>query len=283
MNLKDKIHTIRGKQVMLDRDLAELYEVETRRLNEQVKRNKDRFPEDFMFQLNPEEFEELRMILRSQIATSKETRGGRQYLPYAFTEQGVAMLSGVLNSKKAVEVNIMIMRAFVEMRHFIQNNADIFQKFQQIDQKLSTHDEQLNQVFKAIESKQLTPSQGIFYDGQIYDAHKFITDLIKSAKNSITLIDNYISEETLTLLSNKKENVKITIYTKDITERLKLAKDRFNQQYKNLELKEFTKSHDRFLMIDNQTYLIGASLKDAGKRWFAFSRLSISPGNLLIQ
>ena len=277
MNLKDNIHTIRDKQVMLDRDLAELYGVETRILNKAVKRNRNRFPEDFCFYLTLEEYHDLMF----HFGTSRW--GGTRKPPLAFTEYGVAALSGILKSGKAAEANIKIIRAFIEMRKFMRENANIFQKFQQIDQKLLTHDENFNQIFKAMESKQLTPNQGIFFDGHVYDAHKFITDLIKSANNSITLFDNYINEDTLTLFSNKKENVKITIYTKDITEKLRLAEKRFNQQHKNLEIEEFTRSHDRFLIIDNQVYHIGASLKDAGKRWFAFSRLNISFENLQIQ
>ena len=258
---------------MLDRDLAELYGVETKRLNEQVKRNIDRFPEDFMFQLNEYEYELFKSTLRSQIATSKERRGGRQYLPLAFTEQGVAMLSGVLKSKKAVEVNIRIMRTFVEIRYFIKNNANIFQKFQQIDQKFLVYDEHFNEIFKAIESKQLTPNQGIFFDGQIYDAYKFIKDLVNSAKESIVLIDNYVNEDTLTILCNK--NVNIKIYTREINKELSFAKDKFNQQYGNLEVVEFNKSHDRFLIIDGVVYHIGASIKDVGKKWFAFSKMNL--------
>ena len=273
MNLKDKIHTIRDKQVMLDRDLAELYNIETRVLKQSVNRNLKRFPKDFLFSLTDIEIE---FLVSQNVIPSNKHLGGAK--PYAFTEQGVAMLSSALSSEKAIEINIRIMRAFVEMRHFIQNNANIFQKFQQIDQKLLTHDENFNEIFKAMESKQLTPDQGIFFDGQIYDAYKFIKGLVNSAKESIVLIDNYINEETLTILCNK--NVEIRIYTKEITEELKLAEEKFNQQHKNLEIIKFNKSHDRFLIIDNQTYHIGASLKDAGKRWFAFSRLNISLENL---
>ena len=254
---------------MLDRDLAELYGVEVKHLNRQVRRNIKRFPEEFCFQVEKKEFQNL----KCHFGTSRW--GGRRKPPIAFTEYGVAALSGVLKGERAIEVNIKIIRAFVEMRHFIQNNANIFQKFQQIDQKLLTHDENFNQIFKAIESKQLTRTQGIFYDGQIYDAYKFIKDLVNSANESIILIDNYINEDTLTLLSNKNKNVKIKIYTKKITKELKLAQDKFNQQYGNLEISQFTRSHDRFLIIDNQTYHIGSSLKDAGKKWFAFSKMNL--------
>ncbi|MFP4656869.1 MAG: ORF6N domain-containing protein, partial [Candidatus Woesearchaeota archaeon] len=268
---------------MLDRDLAELYGVETRTLNQAVKRNKERFPERYMFQLDEEEMKYLDSPdnnLKSQSVTSRW--GGTRKLAYVFTEQGVSMLSAVLKSKKAVDISIRIIDAFVEMRHYIQNNANVFNKFEQIDQKLLSHDNQLNQIFKAIESKQLTPNQGIFYDGQIFDAYRFISNLIEKAESKIILIDNYINEDTLTMLSKKKKEVKATIYTREITSKTKLAEKRFNQQYGNLKMIQFNKSHDRFLIIDNQIYHIGASLKDAGKRWFAFSKIE-RPGLELLE
>ena len=268
MNFKDKIYTIRNKQVMLDRDLAELYGVDTKVLNQAVKRNKERFPADFMFELTRLEYNE---ILRSQIVTSNH--GGRRYLPLIFTEHGVVMLASILKSNIAIEVSIKIIKTFIQMRHFLQENASIFQRLDRVELKQLEHDKHFNQIFKAIEQKKLTPSQGIFYDGQLFDAHTFVVDLIKKAKSKIILIDNYVDETTLTLLSNKGDKVKVIIYTKEITKQLDLAKNKFNQQYNNLEIKEFTKSHDRFLIIDNQTYHIGASLKDAGKKWFAFSKI----------
>lgn len=267
--IRAKIHTIRGKQVMLDSDIANFYGIETKKLNQAVKRNKDRFPKRYMFQLNNNEFE----YLRSQNVTANMNITKKRFFPYAFTEQGVAMLSSVLKNKKAIIISIQIIDAFIAMRHFLLENKSIFQKFQQIDQKLIEHDTSLNKIFKAIESKQLTPHQGIFYEGQIYDAHKFIVDLIKSAKKEIILIDNFIDESILTLLSNKNKDVIITIYTREISDKLELAKDKFNKQYNNLEIKQFNKSHDRFLIIDNQTYHIGASLKDIGKKWFCFSKI----------
>ena len=302
MDLKDKIHTIRNKQVILDRDLAGLYGVETKALNQAVKRNKDRFPKNYMFQLNGRELEDCReskinseQDWKSQNVTSNDgvnfkkenlksqnvtsSWGGIRKKPYAFTEQGVSMLSAVLKSKTAIEISIKIIDAFVEMRHFIQNNANIFQKFQQIDQKFLVYDEHFNEIFKAIESKQLTPSHGIFFDGQIYDAYKFIKDLVNSAKESITLIDNYVNEDTLMILCN--ENVKIRVYTRKISKELSFAKNKFNQQYGNLEVVEFDKSHDRFLIIDDVVYHIGASLKDVGKKWFAFSKMNMKFENIL--
>jgi len=266
MELKDKIHTIRGRHVMLDSDLAELYGVEAKRLNEQVKRNSERFPEQFMFQLTPDE------ILRSQIATSS-SHGGRRYVPYAFTEQGIAMLSAVLRSKIAVEVSIRIINAFVEMRKYMVSNAKVFSHFDYINRKLIEHDNQIECIFKAIEDQSIKPKKGIFFDGQVFDAHKFASDLIRTAKESIILIDNYVDESTLAMLSKKKEQATITIYTKNITKQLQQDVKKFNRQYKGLTLKHLSKSHDRFMIIDNkEVYHIGASLKDLGKKWFAFSR-----------
>ncbi len=280
ISLKEKIYIIRGKQVMLDRDLAELYGVETRYLNKAVKRNKERFLEKFCFQLTQEELQSWLFQFGTSNTSTLENnipssiKMGLRKLPYVFTEQGVAMLSGVLRSKKAIGVSINIMEAFVAMRHFLQENASVFQRLNRIELKQIEYDKNFNKIFNAIEQKQLTPSQGVFYDGQLYDAHTFVVDLMKSAQKEIILIDNYVSEDTLTLLSHKKSEVKVSIYTKEITQKLQLAQTKFNEQYKHLEIIKFTKSHDRFLIIDKTIYHIGASLKDLGKKWFAFSKLS---------
>ena len=270
INIKDKIYNIRGKQVMLDHDLAELYSVKLKRLNEQVKRNIERFPEEFMFQLTEEEYNSL----RSQFATLETGRGKhKKYLPFVFTEQGVAMLTTVLNSDKAVKTSINIMKAFVAMRTFLVHNKDLFNKVSIIESKVLEHDDKINNIFNVLEKESL-PKKGIFFDGQVFDAYKFITDLIKSADKNIILIDNYIDESVLALLSNKKKSVKVKVYTKNITEALKQAISKFNEQYKGLEIKHFNKSHDRFLIIDEELYHIGASLKDLGKKWFGFSKMN---------
>ena len=263
---------------MLDSDLAELYGVEVRSLNQAVKRNTERFPEDFMFQLtNIEHFS-----LRSQFVTLKTAKGThRKYLPYVFTEQGVAMLSSVLRSKKAVEVNVLIMRAFVEMRRFLVNNATVFEQFHRIDKKFLEHDENFNKLFDALEQKKLTPSQGIFFNGQVFDAFVFISKLIKTARSRIVLIDNYVDEDTLQLFSDKKNKVSVKIHTKNINQKLLLAKEKFNLQHGGLVITAFEDSHDRFIIIDDEVYHIGASLKDLGKRWFAFSRLGLAPEVIL--
>ena len=290
--IQNKIYTIRGKQVMLDEDLAHIYNVETKYLNRAVKRNIERFPDYFRFQLTEEEYE----ILRFQFGTSKisksvgqlisqstapEKRGGRRYLPFVFTEQGVSMLSAVLHSETAIQVSIKIMNAFVEMRKFLLANATIFQKFEYIDKKLLKYDEKFEKIFKAIESKEIKPKQGIFFDGQIFDAYLFVADLIKKTKKSITLIDNYIDETVLTLfIKNKK--IKISIYTKNISKQLKLDLDKYNAQYKPIEIKKFNSAHDRFLIIDEKDiYHIGASLKDLGKKWFAFSKFDMDAIEIL--
>ncbi|MFA6788446.1 MAG: ORF6N domain-containing protein [Arcobacteraceae bacterium] len=275
--LQGKIHTIRGLQVMLDRDLAELYQVETRRLNEQVKRNIERFPEEFMFQLSKEEFENW----KSQFATSMDKMGLRK-VPYAFTEQGVSMLASVLKSKTAIDISIKIIKAFVNMRKFISNNAFIFQRLDFLEQKQFHTDEKIEQILSAIEDKSIKPQQGIFYDGQVFDAYSFVSQIIKKAKSTITLIDNYCDETTLTHLSKANSKVKITLLTKNISNQLKLDIDKYNTQYKNLEVKEFKSSHDRFLILDEkEIYHIGASLKDLGKKWFAFSKIEIEALEIL--
>lgn len=297
--IKTKIYTIRGLQVMLDSDLAELYDVESKRLNEQVKRNSDRFPPNFMFQLTEEEYQNLIFqngtlsegdSLRSQFATSSwvsqnaapNQHGGRRYLPYVFTEQGVAMLSAVLRSQTAVQMSIHIINAFVEMRRFISNNALIFQRLDSLEQKQFKTDDKVEAILNAIEDKSIKPKQGIFYDGQVYDAYIFVSDLIKSANESIILIDNYVDDTVLTLLSKREAKVKATIYTKNITKQIELDLQKYNAQYPNIELKKFDSSHDRFLIIDaKEVYHIGASLKDLGKKWFAFSKFDMGVLNIL--
>jgi len=270
-DIQDKIFTIRNIQVILDRDLAALYQVETKVFNQAVKRNIKRFPENFRFQLTKEELE----ILRSQIVTFKENLNTK-YLPYVFTEQGVSMLSAVLKSDIAIEISIKIIESFVNMRKIISSNTLVYQRFERVEQRLSTHDEYFEKIFKAIEDKSIKPQQGIFYDGQIFDAYAFVANLVKSAKVSILLVDNYVNETTLTILS-KNQDINTTIYTSKISKQLKLDIEKYNQQYKKIEIKKFNLSHDRFLIIDRkEVYHFGASLKDLGKRWFAVSKMDIN-------
>ena len=276
------IRVIRGQQVMLDRDLAELYGVETKVLNQAVKRNLGRFPDDFRFQLTKEE------CSRSQFVTLNEGRGSNiKYLPYAFTEQGVAMLSGVLKSPTAVEVNIRIMRAFVSMRHFMVNNAAVFQRLETIEfnqlesnkvqAKILAHqevqDHRIDEIFRRLDEGMYKPKQGIFFDNQICDAYSFVSELVKSAKQRLILIDNYVDETVLTLLDKRGENVSATIYTLQVSRQFRLDVDRHNSQYPPIEVDVFRRSHDRFLCIDDTVYHVGASIKDLGKKWFAFSKM----------
>ncbi|MDP3917689.1 MAG: ORF6N domain-containing protein [Candidatus Woesebacteria bacterium] len=274
ITIRDKIYAIRNLQVMLDEDLAVLYKVSTKRLNEQLKRNFDRFPREFCFQLEELELENL----RSQFATSKSW-GGRRYLPYVFTEQGVAMLSAVLKSKTAIKVSIQIMNAFVQMRKYINENYQLHQKVIDIERKQIIYgiktDKKFNQIFKAITSNERIPKQKIFFEGQTFDAHKFISNIIRSAKNEIILIDNFIDDVTLSLFSKRKNKVKVIIYCKNITKELLIDLEKFNSQHSSVEIKEFKLSHDRFLIIDQKKiYHFGASLKDLGKKWFAVSRFN---------
>ena len=266
--IQNKIFTLRDLQVMLDADFAELYGVQTKQLNKAVNRNLDRFPEGFRFQLTQQEFDNLRF----HFGTSSE-HGGRRYLPFAFTEQGVSMLSAVLRSTTAVQVSIKIIETFVSMRRFITQNAGIFDRFERIEQRLSIHDENFNKIFDAIEDKSIKPKQGIFYDGQIFDAYVFVSELIKSAKKNIVLFDNYVDESVLMLLSKRVSTCQVNIYTKTISKQLELDLQKHNAQYPHAEIKKFNLSYDRFLLIDDEVYHIGASLKDLGKKWFAFSKM----------
>lgn len=276
--IRNLIYTIRGKQVMLDSDLATLYQVETKILNKAVKRNLDRFPEKFCFQLTDEESD----FLRFQIGTSNVGRGGRRYLPYVFCEQGIAMLSAVLRSDVAVKVSIEIMDAFVEMRRMLISNASLFHRLDNIELKQLQADQKIEQIFKALESDKLHSEKGIFYNGQVFDAYAFVSDIVRSAKSSIILLDNYVDDTVLTLLGKRRDNITATIYTKSISNQLRLDIQRYNSQYAPIEVKSFSDAHDRFMIIDDaELYHIGASLKDLGKKWFAFSRMDIEVGRML--
>lgn len=275
LEIRNMIHVVRGQQIILDSDLALLYEVETKRLNERVKRNSNRFPENFCFQLTRKEFDDL----RSQFATSSEY-GGRRYLPYAFTEQGIAMLSAVLNSDTAVEVSIRIMNSFVAMRRFIASNGLMFEhlnaiELRQIEYQKKT-DERFDEVFEYI-SGHSEPEQKIFFEGQIYDAFELLTSLVKKAKKEIVLVDGYVDLGTLNILAKKQKGVKADLYTFKNTKLTKGDIDKFNAQYPDLTLKYMNIFHDRFIILDKKEgYLIGASLKDAGKKCFGVTKLQDS-------
>lgn len=246
--------------------------------NQAVKRNKERFLGEFMFQLNENELN----ILKSQIVMSNEDRMGLRRPPYAFTEQGVAMLSAVLRSETAVKVSIQIINAFVTMRRFIAANAQIFQRLDMLETKQLETDNKIDHVLNAIESKEIQLKQGIFFDGQIFDAYQFVSDLIRTAQNTILIIDNYVDDTVLIHLRKRNNGVKVTILTKTIPRELALDVKKFNEQYPPIKIKKFKNSHDRFLIIDNTTvYHFGASLKDLGKKWFAFSKMDIGAVEML--
>jgi len=270
-----RIFTLRDVHVLLDSHLAELYQVETKVLNKAVKRNTARFPTSFCFQLTAEEWANLRF----QFGTSSAAHGGRRYLPFVFTEQGVAMLSAMLHSDIAVEVSIRVMNAFVEMRKILLNNAHLFQKVEQIEIRQIKHiaesDQKFNQIFHALESHGSgPPHQGIFYNGQIFDAYTFAASLIKQAKASLILVDNYVDESVLLMFSKRRPTVSATIYTKKISRQLELDLQKHNAQYPPIEIKTIARCHDRFLILDGRDlYHIGASLKDLGKQCFAFSKM----------
>ncbi|MFP4547887.1 MAG: ORF6N domain-containing protein [Fidelibacterota bacterium] len=276
-SIENLINTIRNKQVMIDRDLAELYAVETKRLNEQVKRNIDRFPNEFRFQLDNDEKNEL-VANCDRFEKLKHSSVN----PYAFTEQGVAMLASVLRSDIAVKVSIQIINAFVNMRRFLVKNANVFQRLDSLELRQLKTDNKIEKVLQAIDNKKLIPMQGIFFDGQVFDAFNFISDLIRSAKTSIVLIDNYIDDSVIANFANKQKRVKIKILTNRITKPVKIAVKKFNDQYGNMTIHNLKQSHDRFMIIDNdKVYHIGASLKDLGKKWFAFSKISENSVELL--
>ena len=315
MPIENLIHIIRGQQTMLDSDLAKLYGVETRALNQAVKRNIERFPADFMFQLTKEEAENL----RSQIATSssrsqnvilnvdsenlklqKEISNSRsqiaalkkghniKYLPYAFTENGVAMLSSVLRSKTAIEVNIRIMRAFTAMRSFMMSNAVIFQRLETVEHNyllvnryLSEHDRKFEEILSRLDEKEAEPIEGFFYEGQIFDAYTLISDLVRKAHTRVMLIDNYVDDRVLKTLDKRKDGVSATVFTNPRNSQINLDIKKHNAQYPEINLRHCSNVHDRFLIIDDKVYFIGGSIKDLGKKIVAFSQMHQSPDDIL--
>lgn len=275
--IKDMIYTVRDQQVMLDSDLAKLYGVETKALNQAVSRNPKRFPERFCFRTTREEAEGL----RSQIVTLHPELGERdtwwRYMPRVFTEQGVSMLSAVLRSDTAIDVSVRIMDAFVEMRHFIASNATMFEQIRtvelrQLEYQKST-DERFERVFDYMETHE-APNQKVFFEGQVYDAFELLVTLVQRAKREIVLVDGYVDTGTLNILAKKKPGVSATVWTHPKTSLTERDVATFNAQYPTLVVKHTTSFHDRFLILDGaEGYLIGASLKDAGKKSFAITKL----------
>ena len=251
---------------MIDRDLAELYGVETKALNQAVKRNIERIPPSFMFRLKQEEFMEL-VTICDRFEKLKHSSN----MPHAFTEQGVAMLSSVLRSPTAVSVSIRIMESFVKLRQFMMKNSYMFQRMDILEMRLAETESKVGSIMKMIDNDKRIPQQGIFFDGQIYDAYSFVAELVRKATKRIVLIDNYIDDTVLTLLSKRAAGVEATIYTGKISKQLQLDIDKHTGQYSPIEVRTFSKAHDRFLIIDDKVYLIGASIKDLGMKWFGFT------------
>ncbi len=283
-SIRSKIHVIRGQQVMLDFDLAEIYGYSTKAFNQQVKNNIERFDEDFRFQLSDAEVSELS---RSKFLTSMQTKGlkgGRTYNPYAFTEQGIYMLMTVLKGDLAVTQSKMLIRTFKEMKHFIQNNSHIFAELDNIKNHLlesdlhhKETDKKIKEIFSLMDKYNIKETQGIFFQGQIFDAYAKFESFLAAAKKEIILIDNYVDLSILQRLAKKKKGVNVTIYTDPKTKLTAQDIQTFNAQYPTLTVNHTTKTHDRFLIIDNTTiYHIGASLKDLGKKCFGFSILDSS-------
>lgn len=278
--IRDMIYTVRGQQVMLDSDLAELYGVETKALNRAAKRNEGRFPEDFRFKLTKGELDNLRCQIGTLAGQDTDSSIGRTYLPHVYTEQGVAMLSGVLRSKVAIDVSVRIMRAFVEMRHFIADNAHMFEQIRSIDHRLDSlersTDERFERVFDYMETHE-APSQRVFFEGQVYDAFELLVSLVQRARREIVLVDGYVDTGTLNILAKKRPDISATVWTHPKTRLTKRDVETFNAQYPTLEVRHTASFHDRFLILDGaEGYLIGASLKDAGKKSFAITKLEDS-------
>lgn len=286
--IKNLIYTIRGKQVMLDSDVAMLYHYPTKRINEAVNRNKQRFPENFCFQLTDEEYEILRRqnftlnenikasSLRSQSATLNENTGRgkhRKYLPYVFSEQGIAMLSGLLKNDIAIQVSINIMNAFVEMRKFLMRNGQVFERLTSVEHKLLEHDKKFDEVFNQLQQEE-NIKQKIFFQGQIYDAYSIIVDIIRKANRKIVIIDNYVDDSVFKMLTKKSKNVEVVILTSNKSNIQQIDIQKFNKEYPILKVAKTNKFHDRFIVIDSkEMYHLGASIKDLGKKCFGINKI----------
>ena len=287
--IKSRIFTIRGVQVMLDRDLAVLYGVETRVLNQAVKRNADRFPSDLMFQVEASEVAAAvakaysdQTCSRSQFVTLNKGRGQNiKYKPCAFTEHGIIMLASVLRSHEATQVSLCIVRAFVAMRKFVLANAQVFQRIESVEQRQIATEGKVNEILNRLNASDV-PSQGVFYDGQLWDARALVLKLVAGAKRSLILIDNWATPEVLDLFVKKRKGVKVTVFTSEHYDKKHVPHHKisdadvatFNAQYPKLAVRYNESFHDRFLIIDDkELYLIGASLKDLGRKCFAFTKL----------
>ena len=296
INIESLIRTIRGQKVMLDFDLAMLYGVQTKALNQAVKRNLERFPDDFIFQLTKEELDSLRSQFvtanpteyncieewRSQFVTSNFARMGLRRPPYAFTRNGIGMLSSVLRSKTAVEVNIRIMRAFTAIPDIVNNNVLMMQRILNIEQHQTETDEKVNQIITTIEKRLPEPQpEQVFATGCVWDAWTYVSDLIRSAKQRIVLIDNFVDDRVLSLLDKRADNVEATIHSR-YYESFQTDLKKHNEQYREIMFVQLPqKNHDRFLIIDDDVYLLGASVKDMGVGMCAVTKMQVSPETIL--
>lgn len=275
--IQNLIYTIRGKQVMLDSDVAMLYHYETKKINQTVKRNIDRFPERFCFKLTEKELETMwsQSVTTSKLEDNKYR--SKKYLPYVFTEQGIAMLSGLLKNEIAIQVSIKIMDAFVEMRKYINLNKHLFEKVitmeSKIDKKFIEYDKKFDEVFDQLQHEE-NIKQKIFFEGQIYDAYSLIIDIIKKANKKILIIDNYIDDSVLKMLTKKNKNVEVVILTSEKSNIQNIDIQKFNKEYPILKVAKTNKFHDRFIVIDNkEMYHLGASIKDLGKKCFGINKI----------
>ena len=277
VDVENRIFIIRGIQVIVDRDLGELYGVETKRLNQQANRNTKRFPERFRFKLTKEEKQEL-VANCNRFEALKHSSSN----PYVYTEPGVAMLSAVLHTPTAVDVSVTIMDAFVAMRRFLVANAQVFQRLDRLEMKQLETDQKIEQVFTKLDEGAEDKKQCIFFDGQVYDAYEFICNLIKSATKRIILIDNYVDYTVLTMLDKREPGVTATIYTQKAGDQFKLDIAKHDAQYPPIPVWIFKMAHDRFLIVDNRVYHVGASIKDLGKKWFAVSLMEAQDADVII-
>jgi len=293
-DIRHRIYTIRGVQVMLDRDLAFLYQVQTGHLNEAVKRNKERFPEDFMFQLTKDEWTAMKSqfaisniddeSLKSQFAMSNG-RGGIRRLPYAFTEEGVSQLASVLRSRVAIQTSIRIQRVFVAMRKFLMQNAGVFQRLEQLerhqlqtDTRVDDANARIETVLNKLDDGSLKHKLGMFFDGQMFESFSLVEELVKRAQKRIVLIDDYVDAAVLEHFRMRSKAVVVDVYVNKMhqTTAMKNAFEAYHKQYpkEHVELHTFNKSHDRWLIIDDEVYHFGASIKDLGLKWFSVNQVT---------
>ena len=272
-DIKKLIFTIRGKQVMLDSDVAKLYKYETKNVNKAMKRNIERFPEDFCFHLTLKELEEMWFQNGTTFEKLNLKYRSEKYLPYVYIEQGIAMLSGVLKNEIAIQISIKIIRAFIEMRRFLVSNGQIFERLTKIEYKLLEQDKKIENLFEKFDQSEKI-KQKIFFEGQIWDSYELIINIIKTAQSKILIIDNYIDDSIFKMLQKKKNNVTAVVLTSHNSKINKLDVKKFNEQYPVVKLAVTNKFHDRFIIIDNkELYHCGASLKDLGKKCFAISKI----------